>query len=294
MRKALDRPRQADAGPPAPPAGSSPRRRAPRRVSSFWSRILVSVVGLPIVLGLIWLGGWWLAALAAAAAVIALHELYTVARSHRPVVIAGYAASLCAILGAKLGGGMWMVGGFLVCLPVAFLLKGFAGTRRSMTVSVGVTVLGAAWIGLGAAHLVLLRDLTDRGRLATITVILAVFAADTAAYFGGRLVGRHKLAPLTSPGKTWEGLAFGTLAALAVPFFALYHQGFLDVASSLVLGAVIAVAAPLGDLFESSIKRDLDVKDTGRLLAGHGGMLDRIDALLFAAPACVYVIAALT
>lgn len=293
MPKALDRPAPAGAA-GAPPAGSAPRRRERRRVSSFWSRILVSIVGLPVVLGLVWLGGWWITLLAATGAVIALHELYTVARAYRPVAIAGFAGALGAILGAKLGGGMWMVAGFLACLPLAFLLKGIAGTRRSMTVSVGVTVLGAAWIGLGAAHLVILRDLTDRGRLATITVLLAVFAADTAAYFGGRILGRHKLAPHTSPGKTWEGLVFGTLAALAVPFFALYHQGFLDVPSSLVLGAVIAVAAPLGDLFESSIKRDLDVKDTGRLLAGHGGMLDRIDAVLFAVPACVYVIAALT
>ena len=183
----------------------------------------------------------------------------------------------------------------MLTLALAFLLKGIAGTRQTMTVSVATTVLGPAWIALGLAHLILLRELPENGRLATFTVLLAVFAADSAAYFVGRLLGRHKLAPVTSPGKTWEGLIAGTVLALAVPFFAFYHQGYLDVPSSLVLGGVIAVAGPLGDLFESAIKRDMNVKDTGRLLAGHGGgMLDRIDALLFAGPACYFAIAALT
>jgi len=263
-------------------------------VSAFWSRILVTVVGLPVVLGIVWLGGWWIVLLAAVVSLIALHELYRIARSLRPLVLAGYAGAVAALLGAKLGGPEWMIGGFMLTLPLAFLFKGFAGTRQPTTVSVATTVLGAAWIGLGLSHLVLLRHLAPDGRLATFTVLIAVFAADTAAYFAGRLFGRHKLAPVTSPGKTWEGFFVGVVVAVAVPFFALYHQGYLDIPSSLVLGAVIALAGPLGDLFESAVKRDMVVKDTGRLLAGHGGMLDRIDALLFAGVASFYTIVALT
>jgi phosphatidate cytidylyltransferase len=262
-------------------------------MSAFWSRILVSIVGLPLVLGIVWLGGWWTAALAGVVAVVALHELFVIARELRPVVLAGYAGALAVILGAKLGGAEWMAGGVAATLALAFVVKGLAGTRQTMTVSVGVTVLGAVWIGLGLAHLVLLRELSH-GRLAVFTVLIAVFAMDTAAYFGGRLLGRHKLAPHTSPGKTWEGFVFGTVVAVLVPFFALYHQGFLDIPSSLVLGGVVALAGPLGDLFESAVKRDMNVKDSGRLLAGHGGMLDRIDAILFASVAAWYTIAALT
>jgi phosphatidate cytidylyltransferase len=119
-----------------------------------------------------------------------------------------------------------------------------------------------------------------------------VFASDTAAYFAGRFLGRHKLAPRTSPGKTWEGLVAGTIVAVLVPFFALYEEGFLDVVESLALGGVIAIAAPIGDLFESALKRDAGVKDAGRLLLGHGGMLDRIDALLFAGIASYYALLA--
>jgi phosphatidate cytidylyltransferase len=265
-------------------------------MSSFWSRILVAVVGLPVVLYLVWLGHWWLFALTAVAATFALHELFRVARPLRPLVLAGYTGAILALLGAWLGGIEWMTAGFMTTFLLAFVLKGISQTRQSLTVAVATTVLGAGWIGLGLAHVILLRAIspTDDGRLAVFTVLLAVFASDTVAYFAGLLIGRHRMAPTISPGKTWEGLIAGTVIAVLVPFFALYRSDFLDVWRSLVLGAVIAVAAPLGDLFESAIKRDLQVKDTGRLLGGHGGVLDRIDSLLFAAVAAFYTILALT
>jgi phosphatidate cytidylyltransferase len=101
------------------------------------------------------------------------------------------------------------------------------------------------------------------------------------------------MTPTLSPGKTWEGLAAGTAVTIFVSFIAVYKQDFLSVPESVVVGAVIAVAAPIGDLFESALKRDMNVKDTGSLLAAHGGMLDRIDALLFAGVAAYYTIRAL-
>jgi phosphatidate cytidylyltransferase len=263
-------------------------------MSSFWSRIVVAVIGLPAVLGLVWLGGWWLWALAVAAGLIALHEFYAMARPLRPLVPAGYTGLVLTLLGAQLGGVVWMVGGFLTTLALAFLLKGISETRQSLTVAVATTVLGVAWTGFGLAFVLLLREIAEHGRLAVFTVLLAVFAADTLAYFTGLLIGRHKLAPVLSPGKTWEGLVASTVAAVLVPFFALYHQHFLTIGESLVLGAVIAVTAPVGDLFESAVKRDLGVKDSGRLLAGHGGMLDRLDAPLFAAVAAYFTILAFT
>jgi phosphatidate cytidylyltransferase len=262
-------------------------------VSQFLSRLLVTVVALPLVLYLVWLGGWWIFGLALAAALVALHELYAMARSLRPLVLAGYAGAIATLLGAHLGGAEWMVGGFVLTLLLAFLLYGIAETRQSGTITMGTTVLGVAWVPLGLAHLLALRDLPEHGRLALFTVLLAVFADDTVAYLVGRLVGRHKLAPSLSPGKTWEGFVAGTAAAIAVAFFALYEQGFLTIAESIVLGVAIALAGAAGDLFESALKRDLHVKDSGRLLGGHGGMLDRIDALLFAAPAAFYVVLAL-
>jgi len=263
-------------------------------MSPFWSRILVAVIGLPAVLGVVWLGGWWLWALAVAAGLVALHEFYVMARPLRPLALAGYTGLVLTLLGAQLGGIVWMLGGLLTTLAFAFLLKGISETRQSLTVAVATTVLGVAWIAFGLAFVLLLRGIDEDGRLAVFTVLLAVFAADTLAYFVGHLIGRHKLAPVLSPGKTWEGLAASTIAAVLVPFFALYHQHFLTIGESLALGAVIAVTAPVGDLFESAVKRDLGVKDSGRLLAGHGGVLDRLDATLFAAVASYYLILAVT
>lgn len=262
-------------------------------MNAFWSRLLVAAVGLPFVLGLVWLGGWWLFGLALAVALLALHEFFAMTRSLRPLVLAGYAGATGALLGAQLGGLDWTLGGFLSTFAFAFLVQAFASARRDATVAIGSTLLAAAWIGVGLAHLVLLRAEADDGRLALLAVLLAVFAADIFAYFAGLLVGRHKLAPAVSPGKTWEGFFAGSAAAIFVTFVALYDSGFLEGWRSLVLGVAIALAAPAGDLFESMLKRDMQVKDSGRLLAGHGGMLDRLDSHLFAGVAAFYVILAL-
>ena len=263
-------------------------------MNQFVSRVLVTVVGVPIVLYLVYLGDWWIFGLALFATLVALHELYVMARGLRPLVLAGYAGALATLLGAQLGGPEWMIGGFMLTLVLAFLLYGIAETRQTATVTMSSTVLGTAWIALGLGHLLLLRDLPEHGRLAVFTVLLVVFADDTAAYLIGRLVGRHKLAPSLSPGKTWEGFLAGTAAAIAVAFFALYEQNFLTIPESIALGLAIALAGAAGDLFESALKRDLQVKDSGQLLGGHGGMLDRIDSLLFAAVAAFYVVLAFT
>ncbi|HYZ20095.1 MAG TPA: phosphatidate cytidylyltransferase [Gaiellaceae bacterium] len=261
-------------------------------MSSFWSRILVAAVALPLVLGLVWLGGWWLFALVAVAAVLALHELFWMTRTLRPVVLAGYVGALACLLGAHLAGLDWAAGGFFLTLAVAFVFKGVGGTRQATVISVSITVFGAAWVGFGLAHALLLREIPDHGRLAAFTVLLTVWASETAAYFAGLVFGRHKLAPTISPGKTWEGFVAGSAAAIFTAWISLYETGFVDGWRSLVLGGVIALASPLGDLFESALKRDMNVKDAGRLLAGHGGMLDRLDALLFSTVAAYYVIAA--
>jgi phosphatidate cytidylyltransferase len=244
------------------------------------------------VLGAVYLGGWWMVALLLVVAAAGLHEFWLLARSVAPLALAGYIGGVLALLGARAGGATWMIGGALTALGLGFVLKGVAGTRQTPTASISATVLGTLWIGGGLSFVVLLRDLPAHGRLAAFTVLIAIWAGDTLAYAGGRLLGRHRMAPTTSPGKTWEGFAFGTAATLFAVFVALYKAHFLSVPQSLVLGGVVALAAPLGDLFESMLKRDAGVKDTGRLLGGHGGILDRIDAILFAAPAAYFCILA--
>ena len=262
-------------------------------MSSFLSRLVVVAIGAPIVLGALWLGGWWLFALVALGSLVALHEFYAMARPLRPLVLAGYAGAIAALVGAKLGGVEWMLGGFLLTLVLAFLFFLVATTRAPATAAISSTVFGAAWIGFGLGFMLLLRAVPD-GRLAAFTVIIAVWVDDTAAYLIGRAVGRHKFSPAISPAKTWEGFVAGTAAGVFAVFVSLYHQDFLSITESIALGVVVTVAAALGDLFESAFKRDLEVKDSGRVLAGHGGVLDRVDAFLFAVPAAYFTIVALT
>jgi phosphatidate cytidylyltransferase len=264
-------------------------------MSNALSRLLVAAAGIPVVLGVVYLGGWWLFALAVVIALVALHEFWLLARPLSPLSPAGYIGAVLGLVGAELGGLPWMLGGVLTAFPLAFALKGISASRRAPTASISATVMGAVWIGCGLGFFLLVRDL-HRGRLAAFAILLAVWAGDTLAYLGGRLVGRHRMAPNTSPGKTWEGFVFGTAATIFVTFVTLYddRDTYLSVGEAIVLGAVIAVAAPIGDLFESMLKRDAGVKDTGHLLGGHGGMLDRLDAVLFAAPAAYYTLLVLT
>ena len=258
------------------------------------SRVLVAVILLPLVIGLVYLGGWWLFGLALVGGLLALHELYVMLRDLRPLVLGGYLGFALTLLGLQLGGLEWMLGGLLSTFVFAFIVYGLGGVRQSATTSFGVTLLGVAWVGAGIGCLLLIRDIPEFGFWAVMAVLFTVFAADTGAFFVGRTFGRHSLAPAISPKKSWEGFVGGVLAAVGMAFVILYKDRaeFLSVPESLLLGLVIALAAVLGDLFESAVKRDLDVKDSGRVLGGHGGMLDRLDSLLWAGPAAYFTILA--
>jgi phosphatidate cytidylyltransferase len=263
-------------------------------MTNFASRLLVAAVGLPLVLGMLWLGGWWLFGLLAVAACVGVHEFVTTARPMRPLAPAVYGGVVLALVGALQGGVVWLLAGFLATFVLGFVFHALSSTRAPTTAAVGSTILGSAWVGLGLGFLLLLRQMHDHGRLIAFAVVLAAWAAATLAYFGGRLTGRHKLAPRLSPGKSWEGLVFGAAACIFVAFIALYktREHYLSIWQAVVLGVVLVIAEVIGDLFESALKRDLEVKDTGRLLGGHGGMLDRIDGLLFAAPAAYFLVVA--
>jgi phosphatidate cytidylyltransferase len=260
----------------------------------LFSRVLVAAILLPLVIGLVYLGGWWLFGLALVGGLLALHELYVMVRDLRPLVLGGYLGFALTLLGLQLGGLEWMLGGLLSTFVFAFIVYGLGGVRQSATTSFGVTLLGVAWVGAGIGCLLLIRDIPEFGFWAVMAVLFTVFAADTGAFFVGRTFGRHSLAPAISPKKSWEGFVGGVLAAVGMAFVILYKDRaeFLSVPESLLLGLVIALAAVLGDLFESAVKRDLEVKDSGRVLGGHGGMLDRLDSLLWAGPAAYFTILA--
>jgi phosphatidate cytidylyltransferase len=174
---------------------------------------------------------------------------------------------------------------------LTFVQAAAAGPRPGVTGRMAVTVLGTLYVGLGFGHLLLMRRL-DEGMALVLAVIFGTWAGDTFAYFVGKYFGSTPMAPRLSPKKTWEGFAGGVLGTvLVVVFIGLYTV--LTPSESLLIGLTIAVVGPLGDLFESLVKRDVDAKDAGHMLPGHGGVLDRFDALLFSAVAVYYLVTAL-
>ncbi len=150
-----------------------------------------------------------------------------------------------------------------------------------MTISIAVTLMGIFWIGIPLVHAVLLRDLPSHGAALLVDVLVGTFVADTAAYATGRMFGSHKIAPNISPNKTIEGLIGGFLIGTMGFWFAGLYQDWLTGVDALIIGAAVAAVAPVGDLFESMLKRDLGKKDTGTIFGPHGGILDRLDAVLF-------------
>jgi len=233
-------------------------------------------------------GGWWFAAGATLLGLICLHELYEMLAQVRPARLAGILALIGLSVAAMLGGPEQVLLVVVSAVALTFLLT-FAGPSAEGGVfGMAAVLLGVVWIGLAIAHAIMLREL-DHGGGILAAVLVGTFAGDTGAYFGGRALGRRRLAPRISPNKTWEGLVVGILTSVLAVWIVNWYQDWIDTPDALILGAAVALAAPVGDLFESFIKRDVGTKDTGRVFGAHGGALDRLDAVLFTLVVGFYV-----
>ena len=263
-------------------------REPARRRSDLLLRILVAIPLAAVAVAFIDVGGILFALFVIAIGLACLHELYRMLARWRPVAIVGFAALVAMVLASRHGGERDLVLVAAITLPVVFVFVALRGQPRP-SVSIAGTLLGVYWIGIALTLAVLLRELPN-GKGVIIDVLLGTFIGDTAAYIGGRLFGRRPLAPRISPRKTVEGLVIGSLAAiLTVLLAAQFQTNWLTQGHALLLGVTVAVLAPLGDLFESTIKRDSGTKDTGRAFGPHGGVLDRADAALFTLSAAYFV-----
>ncbi len=262
------------------------RPAARRRRSDLGARVLAALPAIAFALFIVIEGGLVFALGLFALGCICMHELYGMyARTH-PARLAGFIA-LAGLLAAALYGAQFQI----LLVAVAALALLFALTLLQPRPSLGglaLTLLGVYWIGLALAHAVLLREL-PHGEGIVIDVLVGTFLGDTGAYLGGRLFGRRPLAPRISPNKTVEGLLSGMLFAVAGVWLAGRYQEWLPGTHALVLGLGVALVAPVGDLFESFVKREARVKDSGGLFGAHGGALDRLDGVLFAAVAGYYI-----
>jgi phosphatidate cytidylyltransferase len=262
------------------------RRRDPRGGSDLTARILVAIPLAAVALALVIAGGAVLAVGLFVVGALCLHELFAMYESARPVRLAAWIALAALLAAGSAGGPQQVLLTLVICIPLLFALTVMqAGSGMA---SFSITLVGIVWIGLGLAHAVMLRGL-PHGEGVVIDVAVGTFLGDTGAYLGGRAFGRRRLAPTISPGKTVEGLAIGMATTVAVVWLASRYQEWLPGTHALVLGLAIAIVAPIGDLFESYVKREAGSKDSGGVFGAHGGALDRVDAVLFAAVAGYWV-----
>lgn len=270
-------------------------------------RVAVAVVGIPLVLGALYAGGWVLGALIAAAAALGAREFFDLARARgaRPYGLAGVVGAAGLVLLATAAPRLEEAGAPMLAGLVALglVLFGLSVWRRwpegRPLADTATTLAGVLYTGGALAFVPFLRALPDtlgvetdpwRASAFVLLPLLTTWVGDSAAFFVGNAVGRTKLAPHASPGKTVEGgvagLAGAVLAGGLVAWWgpAGFGSAALGVPAAMVVGGLLGAGAQVGDLAESVLKREAGVKDSGALLPGHGGALDRLDALLFAFP----------
>ena len=264
-------------------------RRLPFTGSETGQRFVIVIPWIIFAITIVAVGGpvFMLAMIALSA--LGLRELFRMAAAYSPIEIPAYLAVAAMIVAAQYGTSFNILLAVAASFPVIFLVAARRRSLENVTVSIAVTLLAIIWLGIGFSHATLLRDLPDHGGALLVDVLVATFVGDTAAYGAGRLFGSRKITPRISPNKTLEGLIGGFIGGTMAFWFAGLYQDWLPGTDALIMGMVVAAVAPIGDLFASLVKRDLGVKDTGTLFGPHGGLLDRLDAVLFTVVAGYYL-----
>jgi len=263
-------------------------------------RVLVVVVLLPIGLVLIWLGGWAYALLIALILGLAAREYVQMFRigGYQPskiLVIVGTLALAIGRMFDQFESAPWIVSA-LVLVSMSYHLFAYERGRDQAGTDFAITLAGVLYFGWIGGYLISMRELPE-GMWWVLLALPAVWLADSGAYFVGRSIGKHSLSPRLSPKKTWEGYFGGVLVGILGTAGLAYLWGLwigpisaITPINGAILGLVLSVITPLGDLGESMFKRQVGVKDSGNLLPGHGGAFDRIDSWLWAGVLGYYVI----
>jgi phosphatidate cytidylyltransferase len=250
-------------------------------------RTASALVMAPISLGAAWAGGWWFAGLVALIGFWATVEWNRITHTESPALTIVNAVTLALAILALIEVSGWL--GLMFVAAGAALAAAARLVRRQ---SPAWPVAGLLYLGVAVLTLLWLRE--QGGFLLVLWLLLVIWASDVGAYLVGSQVGGPKLAPRLSPNKTWSGLLgggllAGTAAALAAAFADMPTRGLAYPLPQFLIGFLLAGWSQLGDIVESTIKRRFNVKDSGRLIPGHGGVLDRIDSLVFTAPVVALV-----
>ena len=256
------------------------------------TRVLSAIALIPIVAGMLYLGGWWFTAAVLLVAGLAAYEFYGLMR--KADLIANWPLGLVMITTFVLAAAQtawkpWLDLVFTLFLLASLVWHMLQKDRPAPGSDWAITVAGAVYLGWLGSRFVALRMLPD-GLWWVALALLSTWITDSGAYFVGRRWGRRKLAPRLSPKKTWEGAIGGWVVGVALTPLVAWIMG-LSPLHGVAVGMLVATVAPFGDLAESMFKRQVGAKDSSNLIPGHGGMLDRIDSLLFVVPVVFYYVA---
>lgn len=265
---------------------SGPASSRPSGGRSLIQAVVTALVLVALIAVTYWLGTSAFFVLATVVVLVALYEYLHAVRGagHRPNLPFTLLTGAAVLLFAWLQRPGYFGIAFAVATFGGLALGLFPRAARAGIGDVAWSLLGLAWIGGGGAAAVSILALDPGGMALLIWAVLVTAADDVAAYFVGTSIGRHKMAPSVSPNKSWEGFAGGVVGALGAGALAGSIVAEITVLEGVALGAIVSLAAPIGDLVESRFKREVGIKDSGHLLPGHGGMLDRIDAIVFVCP----------
>jgi phosphatidate cytidylyltransferase len=251
-------------------------------------RIISAVIGIVLILSLLRWGRVPFSVLISLVTLLGLYEFYRMVRQNglQPKSILGTLTGLAFVPVALWRGERGIELVLIVALAVFFVWYLLVLGKSQATLNCSYTVFGSLYIGFLLSYLVLIHDLRN-GSVLVILILVATWVSDSTAYIAGKLFGRRRMAPKLSPGKTWEGALAALLVTPIVTASFIYVDG-LSILGKIILGLIVSVSAQVGDLVESGIKRDMGVKDTGWLIPGHGGILDRFDSLIFSGFASYY------
>ncbi len=284
-------------------------------MSDLKQRVLTAIIALPVALGLLILGGVWFSLLILFLVLVGESEFYRIVemKGLEPMRITGYILATLLVFVAHFSNEYYLNLFLTMAILFIFIMQLYRRDVKTAISSISATIVSIVYVAWLISHAILLRNIgtelvgkygvvlqkiadliinPDYMGLSYLILVLAVtFLADTAAYFVGKSYGKHKLAPVVSPKKTWEGAIAGVVSSVIVAVIVKYIMRIqMDTVYIALLGFLLGVFGILGDLSESLLKRDVDIKDSGNIFPGHGGVLDRLDSLMFNVPITYYFV----
>jgi phosphatidate cytidylyltransferase len=261
-------------------------------LSNHVVRVIVAVITIPVIIAAAYVGRFYFFAFVLAITLISYYEFFIMVKNKD--VYANLILGLIGITAILFNFYIPLINIYsilLLFIIILFLVELFRN-RKSALLNIGTTLAGVFYLGLFGSAIIQIREfypnvgeLYDRGGYLMISIFASIWLCDSAAFWGGSKLGRHKLFPRVSPNKSWEGSIFGFLFSILVLFLAkILILDFLSLANALIIGVIIGIFGQIGDLIESLIKRETGVKDSSALIPGHGGMFDRFDSLFYASP----------